>query len=163
MRSFDLRYDLDGEKDILIVINNLTEAEKIRSLLSERTIRFVDTVENKNKIVFQIKPKICVQFSYTVDLENCMIVLEIRNFDGVWGQTIRYSPDAITDSLMDETAKYILLQPNKFMELSGNKVSDDIRSQLREKLKRDGKIKSEEEPVDKTESTASKVFGIFKK
>lgn len=163
LRSFDFRYDLVGEKDIQVVINNLSEAEKIRHLLSEKTIRFVDTVENKNKIVFQVKPRICVQFSYAADLENCMVILNIKNFDGVWDQTIRYSPDVITESLMDETAKYILLQPNKFMELSGNTVSDDIRNKLREKLKRDGKIAGDKAPENKLEGTASKVFGIFRK
>jgi len=134
LKSFSFRYDLIGKQNIPIVLNNMAEAEKIKGILSERMIKFTDKIENKNRIIISLLPKICVQFKYDVDLENNLILLKISNYNAAWDQTIRYSPEMI------ETAKYILLQPNKFMEMSGYTVSDDIREKLREKLKKDGKI-----------------------
>ena len=163
LKSFSFRYDLVGERNLPVKVNNLIEAEKIKGILSQRMIKFTDKVENKNRIIISVVPKICVQFKYMVDLEKALIILNISNFDAAWDQIIRFSPDVITNSLMEETAKYILLQPNHFMEMSGNTVSDDMREKLRDVLKKDGKIKSDPEKENKLENTASRVLGLFKK
>jgi len=163
LKSFSFRYDLVGERNFPVIVNNLIEAEKIKGILSQRMIKFTDKVENKNRIIISVVPKICVQFKYMVDLEKALIILNISNFDAAWDQIIRFSPDVITNSLMEETAKYILLQPNHFMEMSGNTVPDDMREKLRDVLKKDGKIKSDPEKENKLENTASRVLGLFKK
>jgi len=152
-----------GERNVPVIVSNMVEAEKIKEILSYRSINFTDKIENKNRIIISVTPKVCVHFKYTVDLEKSLILLNISNFDAAWDQLIRYSPDVITNNLMEETAKYILLQPNHFMEMSGNTVSDDMREKLRDVLKKDGKIKSDPEKEDKLESTAHRVLGMFKK
>ena len=142
-------------------------AEKMRNMLSERGFRFVDKMENQNRIVFTVDPKIMVNFEYSADLVNCLAVLKIDNFDGAWSQMVRYAPGAINEGLLDETAKYILGKPNKFREMSGNLVSEDMREKLRAKLVRDGKIPKdgsvEQKPVDKLESTSVRLKNLFKK
>lgn len=167
MRVFAFRYDLVGDRDIQVTVNNLPMAEKMRNMLSERGFRFVDKMESQNKIVFTINPKITVSFEYSTDLVNCLAVLKIDNFDGAWSQMVRYSPAAINEELLDETARYILGKPNKFRELSGNVVSEDIREKLRAKLVKDGKIpksgKIEQKQVEKLESTSIRLKNLFKK
>ena len=163
MKSFSFRYDLIGDRNIPVVVNNLPEAEKLKSLLNQRMIKFTDKVENKNRIIISVVPKICVRFTYSADLANGMILLNISDFNSAWDQTIRLSPESVTENLMEETAKYILDQPSKLMEMTGNIISDDMREKLRERLKQDGKIKPEAEKEDKLESTAHRVLGMFKK
>ena len=167
MQVFSFRYDLVGDKDIQVIVNNLPMAEKMRNMLSERGFRFVDKMENQNRIVFTVDPKIMVNFEYSADLVNCLAVLKIDNFDGAWSQMVRYAPGAINEGLLDETAKYILGKPNKFREMSGNLVSEDMREKLRAKLVRDGKIPKdgsvEQKPVDKLESTSVRLKNLFKK
>lgn len=163
MKSFNFRYDLVGERNIPVIVSNMVEAEKIKGIMTQRMIKFTDKVENKNRIIISVVPKISVKFAYTVDFGNSLILLKISNFDAAWDQTIRLSSDLITNNLMEETAKYILLQPNKLMEMTGNIVSDDMREKFREKLRKDGKIKSDSEKEDKLENTAHRVLGMFKK
>ena len=163
LKSFIFRYDLVGERNIPVVINNMPEAEKVRGILNQRLIKFTEKVENKNRIIISVIPKIRVQFKYTVDLDKALILLQISNFDTAWDQTIRFTPDVITNNLMEETAKYILLEPNHFMEMSGNTVSDDMREKLREVLKKDGKIKGDPEQDNKSDKTVNRVLGMFKK
>ena len=167
LRVFAFRYDLVGDRDIQVTVNNLPMAEKMRNMLSERGFRFVDKMESQTRIVFTVNPKITVNFEYSADLENCLAVLKIDNFDGAWSQMVRYSPESINEGLLDETAKYILGKPNKFQELSGNRVSEDMREKLRAKLVKDGKIpkdgKIEQKPVDKLESTSIRLKNLFKK
>ena len=167
MRVFTFRYDLVGDRDIQVTVNNLPMAEKMRNMLSERGFRFVDKMESKNRIVFNVDPKITVNFEYSADLVNCLVVLKIDNFDGAWSQMVRYSPGAINEGLLDETARYILGKPNKFRELSGNRVSEDMREKLRAKLAKDGKIpkdgKIEQKQVEKLESTSIRLKNLFKK
>ncbi len=163
IRSFSFRFDLTGERAIQVIINNLAEAEKIRNKLTEHTIRFTDTIESPNRIVFMVSPKITARFEYTADVVNRLILLKIDNFEGSWSQMIRYSPDMITDALMDETAKYILNKPNKFREMSGNTVSEEMRAKLQEKLQRGRNPQNESKPQEKPDKTTSKLMGLFKK
>lgn len=167
LRVFAFRFDLVGDRDIQVIVNNLPMAERMRNMLSERGFRFLDKTESPSRIVFMVNPKITVNFEYSADLENCLVVLKIDNFDGAWSQMIRYSPAAINEGLLDETAKYILGKPNKFQEMSGNRVSEDMREKLRAKLVKDGKIpkggKIEQKPADKLESTSIRLKNLFKK
>jgi len=167
LRVFAFRYDLVGDRDVQVTVNNLPMAEKMRNMLSERGFRFLDKMETPNRIVFTVNPKITVNFEYSADLENCLAVLKIDNFDGAWSQMVRYAPQSINEELLDETAKYILGKPNRFQEMSGNRVSEDMREKLRAKLVKDGKIpkdgKIEQKPVDKLESTTIRLKNLFKK
>ena len=166
-RCISFRYDLTGERDIKVAINNDMQAEKIRSVLSERGFRFVDKVEHAKRIVFTIKPKITVLFEYSVDLENAQVLLKVDNFDGAWTQLVRYNPDAVNEELLDETAKYILKKPNRFQQLSGNVVSEDMRAKLRATLMKSGKIPNEKDTTaqreDKMDSTTIRLKSLFKK
>ena len=169
-RCISFRYDLIGERDIKVAINNDMQAEKIRNVLSERGFRFVDKVESAKRIIFTIKPKITVLFEYSVDLENSLILLKIDNFDGAWTQLVRYQPEKVNEELLDETAKYILMKPNRFQQLSGNVVSEDMRAKLRATLMKSGKIPNEgdttaqrEQREDKMDSTTIRLKSLFKK
>ena len=168
LRSFSFRYDLVGDRDIRITFNDLPHIEKTRSILTERGFFFREITESKNRSVFVINPKFTVTFKYMVDLENCLILLKIDNFEGAWSQMVRYSPASINEELLDETAKYILAKPNRFQELSGNVVSEDMRAKLRARLMKDGKIPkgssdSGEPSSERLDSTTTRLKGLFRK
>ncbi|HKK15166.1 MAG TPA: hypothetical protein VJ981_00555 [Gammaproteobacteria bacterium] len=168
LRSFSFRYDLVGDRDIRITFNDLPHIEKTRSILAERGFFFREITETGNRSVFVINPKFTVTFKYMVDLENCLILLKIDNFEGAWSQMVRYSPASINEELLDETAKYILAKPNRFQELSGNVVSEDMRAKLRARLMKDGKIPkgssgSAEQSSARLDSTTTRLKGLFRK
>lgn len=168
LRSFSFRYDLTGERDIRFAMNGMPHIEKTRRILTERGFSFREIPESKSRSSFVITPRITVTFKYLVDLENCLILLQMDNFEGTWSQMVRYAPSSISEELLDETAKYILGKPNRFQELSGNVVSEDMRAKLRARLMKDGKIPKEgsatgNQSTDKTDSTTIRLKGLFKK
>jgi hypothetical protein len=54
-----------------------------------------------------------------------------------------YDPERIDSEFMDELGKYILRRPNRFRELSGFEMPEELRQKLREKLGRDPRGKEE--------------------
>jgi hypothetical protein len=140
VRDFSFRYDLVGERNIEFIISNDFNAENIRSLLRKQNARFTEVYTDQGQAHFRLKPKITVLFQYIADLQDCTVILRIHNFDRPEMQEIRYKPEAITEELMEETAKHILNKENRFRSLSGNDVDDEALQKLRSKLKKDGKI-----------------------
>lgn len=169
LRSFSFRYDLTGERDIRFTMNGQPHIEKIRHILSERGFFFREIPDSNTRSNFIITPRFTVTFKYLVDLENCLILLQMDNVEGTWSQMVRYEPSAVTEELLDETAKYILAKPNRFREMSGNVVSEDMREKLRARLMKDGKIPKgnpgtgEQSSSEKLESTTTRLKGLFRK
>ena len=140
VRDFSFRYDLVGERNVEFVVANDFNAENIRNLLRKQNARFTEVITDQGKAQFKLMPKITILFQYIADLENCMVILRVHNFDRPEMQEIRYMPEAVTEELLEETAKYILNKENRFRSLSGNDVNDETLQVLRSKLKQDGKI-----------------------
>ncbi len=140
VRDFSFRYDLVGERNVEFLVANDFNAESVRGILRKQNTRFTEVITDQGKAQFKLKPKITILFQYIADLQNCMVTLRIHNFDRPEMQVIRYKPEAITEELMEETAKYILNKENRFRSLSGNDINDETLQILRSKLKKDGKI-----------------------
>ncbi len=164
VRDFSFRYDLVGERNIEFIIPNDFNAENIKSILRKQNARFTEVYTDQGQSHFRLKPKITVLFQYIADLQDCMVILRIHNFDRPEMQEIRYNPEAITEELMEETAKYILNKENRFRSLSGNIVNDEALQKLRSKLKQDGKIATDgNKTVSKKQETKTKKQSIFGK
>lgn len=158
VRDFTFRYDIVGERNVEIAVTNDFNAENIRTFLRNEKTRFTEAITDKGKAQFKFLPKITVIFQYVADVQNCQVVLRIFNFEKPEKQEIKYQPEAVTEGLMEETAKYILNKENKFRSLSGNDVADETLQILRSKLKQDGKI-----PTDGKQATNEKQDNQTKK
>jgi hypothetical protein len=113
-----LKYDLYSKAGLSIKLVNDAKLPSIRKQLTERTIHYFETNAEGDRVVITLANPVSTRFIYTADLNNCMIVLNLDNFDGPWSTLMRYMPEDITEELMDETAKYILDEDNRFTELS---------------------------------------------
>jgi hypothetical protein len=167
VRDFTFRYDIIGKRNVEIAVTNDFNAENIRTFLRKEKTHFSDLITDKGKVQFKFLPKITVVFQYVADVENCQIVLRIFNFEKPEKQEIKYQPEALTEELMEETAKYILNKENKFRSLSGNDVAEETLELLRSKLKKDGKIETggKQTTNEKQGNQAKKksIFGKFLK
>ena len=163
IRSFSFRFDLVNDRDFPLVFNNVAMLEKMKQLLTDHVIKFTEIMENQNRILLTIKPLITAHFDFNADVVNNAFMLKIHNFEGAWSQSVRLPPNLISDALMDELTKYILHKPNKFMEMLGYTVSDDVRAKLQEKLQRGKPSQSQTQLESKTEKTQNKFMGLFKK
>jgi hypothetical protein len=167
LKSFYLCYDLVGSRPLQAGMGADAEAGRFRALLNENGMEAFQRVEGAAKFVFIVEPKVTARFSYNADLDASVILLEVHRATGLWSQRLRYEADAITDQLMEETGKFILGRPSRFMELSGNLLSDETREMLREKLIRDKehkqKLLEQSQPSSPLETTANRLKSLFKK
>ncbi len=113
-----LKYDLYSKAGLSIKLLNDAKLPAIRKQLTESTIHYFETDAEADRVVITLANPVSTRFIYTADLDNCMIVLKLDNFDGPWSSLMRYMPEDITEELMDETAKYILGEDNQFTKLS---------------------------------------------
>ncbi len=156
------RYDLVQDREIRQLVDNIPEAELAKKVMTERGVVYTSKVLGRS-MQLNIKPKITSSFAFSVDIQKCAIVLKIKNFNGTWDQIIHYAPNKVTEKLLDELGKYILNQPNNFMAMSGNKLSDSMRGRLQARLKTDDRG-SKARPASAPEAKkTSGLFGIFGK
>ena len=173
-RTFSFRYDLIGSEEHRAAVNGQALVDKLRNMLNEEQIKFHEVPETVTRVEFVIKPKVTTSFNYVADVKNGMVNLTIKNYDGIMSQLIRYKPENLTDELLDETIKFILNQENRFLELSGFSISDDLRKKLQEKLQQSGRNRAKapsqvqgsqkaQETQDVLDTTLNKFSSIFKK
>ena len=129
-----LKYDLFSKKGLSVKTLNDGKLPSVRKHLADKTVHYFETDADNDHVVITLANPVCTRFIYAADLDNCMIVLNLNNYDGPWSSLMKYKPEDITEELMDETAKYILGEENRFSELSGNAVSEKTILQLREHL-----------------------------
>mgnify|MGYP003571053761 CR=1 FL=1 len=157
------RYDLVQDRDIKHTIDNLPEADLVKKVLLERNIAYSSRDLGGRRIMIVVKPKITTRFIFNVDVDKGVVVLRIKNFDGTWDQIIFYPPNKVTEKLLDEMGKYILNQPNDFMAMSGNKLSDSMRGRLQAGLKTDDRGSKAVRPLSGDDKKSSGLFGLFRK
>jgi hypothetical protein len=118
-----LKYDLYSKAGLSIKLKNDAKLPTVRKLLTERTIHYFETDAEGDRVVITLANPVSTRFIYSADIDNCMIVLKLDNFDGPWSHLMMYMPEDITEELMDETAKYILGDENRFSQLSAEEGS----------------------------------------
>jgi hypothetical protein len=117
-----LKYDLYAKEGLSVKIRNDGKVPAIRHHLTEKTVHYFENDAEGDRIIITLAPPVSARLIYAADLDNCMIVLKLDNYDGPWANLSVYSPEAITEELMDETAKYLLGEDNRFKELSGQEL-----------------------------------------
>jgi len=115
-----LKYDLYSKTGLSIKIRNDGKLPSIRRHLTEKKVHFYETDAGVDRVLITLANPVSTRFIYAADLDHCMIVLNLDNFDGPWSRLIKYMPVDITEELMDETAKHILGEENRFADLSAN-------------------------------------------
>ena len=114
-----LKYDLYSKEGLSINIKNDAKLPTIRKRLTQKKVQYFETDAANERVLITLANPVSTRFIYAADLDNCMIVLNLDNYDGPWSNLRKYMPEDITEELMDETAKYILGEESRFTELSG--------------------------------------------
>ncbi len=110
------------------------EITRQREYLWSHNLRFGFKVGTDGVGVFTLQPWVPVAFDFSSDLDQGRIRLGVRNAIYLGKTTYTYDPGAINAGFMDELARYIVRRPNRFDELSGNVISEEVRKQLQQQL-----------------------------
>jgi hypothetical protein len=116
-------------------VENPILAEKHRENLWNQNLRFNKRDLQKGAgVVFVVDTYVPVSFEFEADPIRNVISLKLKNLGTLGTVTHTYQPDKVNAELMDELAKCVLRRPNNFDELNGEKMSDTLRQQIRERL-----------------------------
>ncbi len=113
-------------------------AEKHREILWNLNLRFNKRDLQKGAgAVFVVEAYVPVSFEFEADPDKNVICLKLKNLGALGVINHSYPPDKVNAELMDELAKCVLRRPNRFDELSGQKMSDTLRQRIRESVEKE--------------------------
>ncbi len=119
-------------------IANPIIAEKQRENLWNANLRFNKRdLQDGAGAVFVVDDYVPVTIEFAIDPVNTVIRLKLKNLGALGTVTHSFPQDKINAELMDELAKCVLRRPNRFDELTGEKMSDTLRQRIRENVEKE--------------------------
>jgi hypothetical protein len=148
-RNYKITYpDVDKEKQFIFEFENAGEnpvysllpagplSNAFKKMLGDNQIKCsIMPVEGNKLIKFTINPLIRTKYLFVVDLKKENISLTISNYRNIWSQVNSFKKTKITTGLMDELTLHVMREPNKYNEMIGNVISEDMRTKIRDNLK----------------------------
>jgi hypothetical protein len=171
-KQFIFEFENNGEFPTYCVLSAGPAASAFKKILTDGLIQCSTTPVDGNKSVkFEIKPLIRTKYLFNVDLDKDIINLTISNYSNIWSQVNSFKKNEITVHLMDELTRHVMREPNKYNEMVGNVISEDMRTQIRDKLnaeKTAQQAQAERSQVNEAKKQSGKkektIFGkLFKK
>ena len=168
-RDWVFEFENSAEHPTYALIPLGASATNFKGTLTENQISCVTTpVEGNKSVKFEIKPPVKTKYRFTAELDRDAISLTIRNYDSIWSQVNYLKKSDITAELMDELTHHVMREENKYNEMVGNTISDEARTQLRQKLQADitaKKLQAEKEAAAEQEAKKEKTLlgKFFKK
>ncbi len=77
------------------------------------------------------------RYHFSADIDNEQIALQIINYKSLWRQKNRFSTAQITQALLDALTRHVMREEDDYNAIIGNVLSDDARTEIREKLKKE--------------------------
>ena len=93
-----------------------------------------DSTTSKGGTLFMIQPAVPVVVEFSADYEAEAIILRVRNLTNIGVMRHTLKPEQVDEKFLDEVAKAILRQANRFDEITGNSISDAAKLALKKKL-----------------------------
>lgn len=119
-------------------VDNPIIAEKHREALWNHNLRFNKRdLQNGAGAVLVVEAYVPVTCEFEADPVKNVIRLKLKNLGALGIINHSYPPDKVNEELMDEFAKCVLRRPNRFDELSGEKMSDTLRQRIRESVEKE--------------------------
>lgn len=133
IQKFTFHWSCAGRGSKEFKVSNPIIAEKHRETLWNLNLKFNKRdLQNGAGAVFVVEAFVPVSCEFETDPVKNVIRMKLKNLGALGIINHAYPPDKINEELMDEFAKLVLRRPNRFDELSGEKMSDTLRQRIRE-------------------------------
>ncbi len=136
LSKFAFAFNCRGDETVTLKTQGYDRYLSVKEYLWSHNLRFASKVSGRGEGVFHLEPLVPVSFEFAADVEKAAIRLRVRNMDSLGTSTFTYNPDLVNSNFMEELARYIMRKPNRFDDLSGNRISDDTRRRLRDEVER---------------------------
>jgi len=93
-----------------------------------------DSTKTKGGAVFMVQPAVPVGVEFSADYDKRVVILRTRNLTDIGVGSNILKPEQIDEKFLDEIAKAVLRQPNRFGEITGNSISNTSKLRLKKKI-----------------------------
>lgn len=130
--TFQYSYSRNARQEIRH--SNRATAQQQKEYLWEHNLKFTTRDASDGSTIFVLDLQVPVTFEFSADLEKAAIRLRVRNLKWLNTVTHTFEPGKVDQAFMEEIAKCVLHKPNKFDQVTGNRVTDTTRLRLREQI-----------------------------
>jgi hypothetical protein len=137
LKQLTFHFNCISEGGTKFQVRGKEAAERQRQSMWEHNLKFTSKALADGSAVFFLEPYVPVTITFEADAEQVSIRLRIRNLERLGLTTLSFSPEQVTEDMLEELGKAILRKPNRFNDMSGNRVSDEVRKQLQQQIAHD--------------------------
>ena len=159
-----------GDNPVQFFVDTRDECNTAKDRLLEHDLHIRWKDDADWRYVFTVQPAVPVSFEFEPHPNELAIKLTGKNFQRLGVTTYSFEPEKLTDALLEEFGKRIVNQPNSFDELSGYRVSNNMRKQFQEaiaarQLEREEELSHEQGSKDKEakEKKTNRLAKLFRK
>lgn len=136
MRKIVFRFRLYGEEAARFKVSPPSVARDLNDLLVKHGIQFYsrDYRDSGHAVIgeiFEIQPNIPVHVVVEADFEHTLVRLTIINLEAPRTHQVSYTPEQITDELLDDLGNYLVRKNSNLTRLF---LPEEARQEIREKL-----------------------------
>ncbi|MDH5181367.1 MAG: hypothetical protein OEZ39_12290 [Gammaproteobacteria bacterium] len=167
MKEVRIDVECTGAGPLEVRVDGKLVVEKWTRFLQEHQLKYhtklqLDERKSVTGAIFILEQYVPISFIFVADVEKSSINLTIVNFEGLGVRNLQFSPETITEELMDKMGKFIARKNQSFFT---QEISESDRRRLRAKVlyeqqQREMELKSAENPFN-TDSTPVKKKGFL--
>ena len=152
-----------GENPFQFFVGTKDECNTAKDRLLEHGLHIRWKDDADWRYIFTVQADVPVAFEFEPHPSEFAIKLKGKNFQRLGITTYSFEPDKLTDTLLEEFGKRIVNQPNKFDDLSGYRVSNDMRKQFQDaiaarQVERQEELSQPQEQKSKKPNRLAKLF-----
>lgn len=154
-----------GESPVQFFVGTKDECNTAKDRLLEHGLHIRWKDDADWRYVFSVQADVPVAFEFEPHPSELAIKLKGKNFQRLGVTTYSFEPEKLTDALLEEFGKRIVNQPNNFDDLSGYRVSNNMRKQFQEAIAARQVERQEEltEPPDPKAKKPNRLAKLFRR
>jgi len=136
---FTFRFICSNKQKYRIQTNTDADLERIKDFLWRRGLRYqsreyFDSSYNKAG-EFHVEGRVQIDLEFTARQDNQSIEIKISNYGDFETMTVSVDPVDVDERFHDELGRFVMRQPNRFLDYNKFKFTDEQRQQLRQQLR----------------------------
>ena len=163
IHKLTLRYECSGDTAPQFWVENRDACNTAKEQLYAHSMVFRFKDDANWRYVFTVQPLVKVEFSFEPHPTEAGVRMVAKNFERLGTMSYALPAEKINDELLNELGKKIVKQPNKFDDVSGYRVGQEVRKQLQAKIAARQKEREAELHAPNTAAKAGRLGRLFKK
>lgn len=123
-------------------------------------IRFRSKPFSTEENAMTVEAFVAVSLKFKADADDNLIRLAVKNLDYIGNSTYSFAPEGINVDLMEELAKCALRRPNRFHELSGDRITTEFRLRLKHDVEE--QQREHAQVIQQEAGILKKALGLFR-